>query len=100
MIRRALATRNRWRTAGLLGMVALGLVIAQVVLAAPPVANFDISDTVPEMGAVSVTSTPADRRIPTTTSFCTSGTSGTAEAALPSNRVPVAYDSTAAGSRP
>ena len=48
MIRRALATRNRWRTAGLLGMVALGLVIAQVVLAAPPVANFDISDTVPE----------------------------------------------------
>ena len=70
MIRRALATRNRWRTAGLLGMVALGLVIAQVVLAAPPVANFDISDTVPEIDqSVSFTSTVTDEDLDDTHSF-------------------------------
>ena len=51
-------------------MVALGLVIAQVVLAAPPVANFDISDTVPEIDqSVSFTSTVTDEDLDETHSF-------------------------------
>jgi hypothetical protein len=42
--------RRIGRTAGLLSVPALGLVIAQIVVAAPPVADFTISDTVPEIG--------------------------------------------------
>ena len=38
------------RTAGLLGLPAVGLVIAQIVLAAPPSADFSISDTTLQVG--------------------------------------------------
>jgi PKD repeat protein len=38
------------RTAGLLGLAALALVVAQIVVAAPPSADFSISDTTPEVG--------------------------------------------------
>ena len=50
MIRRFMAKRKPWRAAGPLGVVAVGLVVAQVVLAEPPVADFSISDTTPEVG--------------------------------------------------
>ena len=50
MIRRFLARRRPWRAAGPLGVVAVGLVVAQVVLAVPPTANFTISPTTAEVG--------------------------------------------------
>jgi len=50
MIRRFMAKRRPWRAAGPLGVVAVGLVIAQVVLAVPPTANFTISPTTAEVG--------------------------------------------------
>ena len=49
MIRRFMARRKPWRAAGPLGAVAVGLVIAQVVLAAPPGVSFTASDDVPEI---------------------------------------------------
>ncbi len=44
------APRRFKATAGLLAVSALALVAAQIVMAAPPVADFTISDTVPEVG--------------------------------------------------
>ena len=44
------APRRFKATAGLLAVSALALVAAQIVVAAPPVADFTISDTVPEVG--------------------------------------------------
>jgi large repetitive protein len=61
MIRRFMAKRKPWRAAGPLGVVAVGLVIAQVVLAAPPSVSFTASDDVPEVGQnVSFTSSVSD----------------------------------------
>ena len=61
MIRRFMAKRKPWRAAGPLGVVAVGLVIAQVVLAEPPSVSFTVSDDVPEIDqSVNFTSSVSD----------------------------------------
>ena len=49
MIRRFMAKRKPWRAAGPLGVVAVGLVIAQVVVAAPPGVT-SVTDDDPQIG--------------------------------------------------
>jgi len=60
-VQSGVSRRRIGRTAGLLGVPAVGLVIAQVVLAAPPTADFAISDGVPEIDqSVSFTASVTD----------------------------------------
>jgi large repetitive protein len=74
------------RTAGLLSLPALGLVIAQIVVAAPPTASFTISDTVPNVGQpVSFTASVTDEPADTHTFEWTFGDGGTSSAQNPSH---------------
>ena len=50
MIRRFMAKRKPWRAAGPLGVVAVGLVIAQVVVAAPPAVTPSVTNDNPRIG--------------------------------------------------
>jgi PKD repeat protein len=71
-IRRALAKRKHWRIAGLLGVLALGLVLAQVVMAVPPTVAITASpsDGVLQIGdEVDFSATVSDEDLDQTHSF-------------------------------
>jgi PKD repeat protein len=60
-VRSGVGRKRIRRAAGLLGVPAVGLVIAQMVMAAPPTADFTISDGIPEIGeSVSFSATVTD----------------------------------------
>jgi PKD repeat protein len=78
--------RRIGRTAGLLSLPALGLVIAQIVVAAPPVASFTTSDPVPNVGqSIDFTATVTDEPEDTHTFAWTFGDGGTSSAQNPSH---------------
>ena len=77
--------RTIGRTAALASLPAIGLVIAQIVIAAPPSATFTISDTVPEIGqSVDFEASVTDPDVGHTHSFTWDfgdGTSGSGQSA-------------------